>query len=61
MKRIAIPGIGGVITSAVHTLVLIPVYYTLHKRWEQWKESWHDRGGEPSEQQDTEAETAAIG
>jgi len=39
MKRIAIPVIGGVITSAIHTLVLIPVYYTLHKRWEQWKES----------------------
>jgi len=43
MKRIAIPVIGGVITSAVHTLVLIPVYYTLHKHWEQWKES--RRGG----------------
>ncbi len=39
MKRIAIPVIGGVITSAIHTLVLIPVYYTLHKRWEQWRES----------------------
>ncbi|VAX36077.1 Cobalt-zinc-cadmium resistance protein CzcA; Cation efflux system protein CusA [hydrothermal vent metagenome] len=38
MKRIAIPVIGGVITSAIHTLVLIPVYYTLHKRWEQWRE-----------------------
>ena len=41
MKRIAIPVIGGVITSAIHTLVLIPVYYTLYKRWEQWRESWH--------------------
>ncbi len=39
MKRIAIPVIGGVITSAIHTLILIPVYYTLHKRWEQWRES----------------------
>ncbi len=37
MKRIAIPVIGGVITSAIHTLVLVPVYYTLHKRWEQWR------------------------
>jgi Cu(I)/Ag(I) efflux system membrane protein CusA/SilA len=37
MKRIAIPVIGGVITSAIHTLVLIPVYYTLYKRWEQWR------------------------
>lgn len=42
MKRIAIPVIGGVITSALHTLILIPVYYTLHKRWEQWKNPWHD-------------------
>ena len=39
MKRIAIPVIGGVITSAIHTLILIPVYYTLHKRWQQWRES----------------------
>ena len=37
MKRIAIPLIAGVITSAVHTLVLIPVYYTLYKRYEQWR------------------------
>ena len=42
MKRIAIPVIGGVITSAIHTLVLIPVYYTLYKRWEQWMESRRD-------------------
>lgn len=39
MKRIAVPVIFGVITSAIHTLVLIPVYYTLYKRWEQWRES----------------------
>ncbi len=45
MKRIAIPVIGGVITSAIHTLILIPVYYTLHKRWEQWRES--RRGAPP--------------
>ncbi len=38
MKRIAIPLIAGVITSAIHTLVLIPVYYTLYKRFEQWRE-----------------------
>lgn len=37
MKRIAVPVIGGVITSAIHTLVLIPVYYMLYKRWEQWR------------------------
>jgi Cu/Ag efflux pump CusA len=46
MKRIAIPVIGGVITSAIHTLVLIPVYYTLYKRWEQW----HNRGKHPTEE-----------
>ncbi len=39
MKRIAVPVIFGVITSAVHTLVLVPVYYTLYKRWEQWTRS----------------------
>lgn len=50
MKRIAIPVIGGVITSAIHTLVLIPVYYTLYKRWEQWKESWLNRKGDPSDE-----------
>ena len=37
MKRIAIPVIFGVITSAIHTLVLIPVYYTLYKRFQQWR------------------------
>jgi len=51
MKRIAVPVIFGVITSAVHTLVLIPVYYTLYKRWEQWKESTH-RGAESAETPD---------
>ncbi len=45
MKRIAIPMIGGVITSAIHTLVLIPVYYTLYKRWEQWRHARGRRGG----------------
>jgi Cu/Ag efflux pump CusA len=39
MKRIAIPVVGGMFTSTVHTLVLIPVYYTLYKRWEQWRRS----------------------
>ena len=39
MKRIAIPVIGGVITSTVHTLILIPVYYALYKRWEQWRQT----------------------
>ncbi|MBD3675398.1 MAG: efflux RND transporter permease subunit [Planctomycetaceae bacterium] len=46
MKRIAIPVIGGVITSAIHTLVLIPVYFTLYKRWEQWRESRQTDDGE---------------
>ncbi|MBW3541954.1 MAG: efflux RND transporter permease subunit, partial [Planctomycetes bacterium] len=39
MKRIAVPVIGGMITSTIHTLVLIPVYYSLYKRWEQWRET----------------------
>lgn len=49
MKRIAVPVIFGVITSAVHTLVLIPVYYTLYKRYEQWKEARHEQDGTASE------------
>ena len=60
MKRIAIPVIGGVITSAIHTLVLIPVYYTLHKRWEQWRESRRLPVDESSEHQDAEAETVSV-
>ena len=55
MKRIAVPVIFGVITSAVHTLVLIPVYYTLYKRWEQWKESRHG-GTESVEEEDGDSE-----
>ena len=26
--------IGGAFTSGIHTLLLVPVYYTLYKRWE---------------------------
>ena len=37
VQEAAIPLIAGVITSAIHTLVLIPVYYTLYKRFEQWR------------------------
>ena len=57
MKRIAVPVIFGVITSAVHTLVLIPVYYTLYKRWEQWRESLRDGrdGSEEATTSDSEA------
>ena len=56
MKRIAIPVIGGVITSAVHTLILIPVYFTLYKRWEQWRErrNDHDSVGESHTQDEPE-------
>ena len=45
---------------AIHTLVLIPVYYTLYKRWEQWKESRMDRDDESTEQLVTEAETVGV-
>ena len=48
MKRIAIPVIGGVITSAVHTLILIPVYYALYKRWEQWRHTATDGDSNPT-------------
>ena len=47
MKRIAVPVIGGMITSTIHTLVLIPVYYALYKRYEQWRER---RGGAGADQ-----------
>ncbi len=58
MKRIAIPVIGGVITSAIHTLVLIPVYYMLYKRWEQWRETW--RGDNPEQIREPGGETEAV-
>ena len=61
MKRIAIPLIGGVITSAIHTLVLIPVYYLLYKRWEQWKESWRERNDKTTAEHDTNSERAEDG
>jgi len=35
MKRIAIPVIGGVITSAAHTLILVPVYYSIVHAWKR--------------------------
>ncbi len=38
MKRMAAPMIGGLITSTLHTLVLIPVYYALYKKYEEWRE-----------------------
>ena len=34
MKRMAAPIIGGVITSAIHTLLLIPVYYAMYKEFQ---------------------------
>jgi hypothetical protein len=47
-----------VITSGIHTLMLVPVYYTLYKRWEQWKESWTGGSTESTEKQDADAEVA---
>ena len=32
IKRIAIPMIGGILTFAIYTLVLIPVFYMLSNR-----------------------------
>ena len=37
MKRMAAPMIGGLITSTIHTLVLIPVYYALYKKFVHWR------------------------
>ena len=34
MKRIAGPMVGGLISSTVLTLVIIPVVYDIWKRWE---------------------------
>jgi len=61
MKRIAIPVIGGVITSALHTLILIPVYYMLHKRWQQWKETWGQPDGETIDEPITNVAPAQDG
>ena len=33
MKRMAAPMIGGLVTSTLHTLVLIPVYYAMFHEW----------------------------
>jgi Cu(I)/Ag(I) efflux system membrane protein CusA/SilA len=34
MKRIAAPMVGGLISSAILTLIIIPVVYDIWKRWE---------------------------
>ncbi|MBI4563995.1 MAG: efflux RND transporter permease subunit [Planctomycetes bacterium] len=49
MKRMAAPMIGGLVTSTIHTLILIPVYYALYKKFEHWRERKRkERGaGEP--------------
>ncbi|MBI1314413.1 CusA/CzcA family heavy metal efflux RND transporter [bacterium] len=60
MKRIAIPVIGGVITSAIHTLVLIPVYYTLYKRWEQWRHSRQSAAEADAGSDETEVQLATT-
>ena len=61
MKRIAIPLIGGVITSAIHTLVLIPVYYFLYKRWQQWRETWGQPDGQTTDEPITDVAPAKDG
>jgi Cu(I)/Ag(I) efflux system membrane protein CusA/SilA len=33
MKRMAVPMIGGLFTSTLHTLILIPVYYAMVAEW----------------------------
>jgi Cu(I)/Ag(I) efflux system membrane protein CusA/SilA len=34
MKRMAAPMIGGLITSTLHTLILIPVYYAMFREFQ---------------------------
>ena len=58
MTPVAIPVIGSAAAPGIHVLRPVPVYYTLYKRWEQWKESWTVDGTESSEKQDANAEVA---
>jgi Cu(I)/Ag(I) efflux system membrane protein CusA/SilA len=43
MKRIAAPMVGGMISSTILTLVVIPAIYSLWKEWQLRRE--HRRGG----------------
>ena len=49
MKRIAAPMVGGLISSTVLTLVIIPVVYEFWKRWELRREEAADRSYESVE------------
>ncbi len=39
MKRIAAPMVGGMITTTILTLLVIPVIYSLWQGWEQHREN----------------------
>ena len=39
MKRMAAPMIGGLLTSTIHTLVLIPVYYAMYHEFRNRRRS----------------------
>ena len=58
MTPVAIPVIGSAAAPGIHVLRLVPVYYILYERWEQWKESWTVGGTESTEKQDANAEVA---
>jgi Cu(I)/Ag(I) efflux system membrane protein CusA/SilA len=43
MKRIAAPMIGGMVSSTILTLIVIPVLYFIWKRWIMSSDSQSDR------------------
>lgn len=43
MKRIAAPMIGGMVSSTILTLIVIPVLYFIWKRWMMSSDSQSDR------------------
>jgi Cu(I)/Ag(I) efflux system membrane protein CusA/SilA len=43
MKRIAAPMIGGMVSSTILTLIVIPILYFIWKRWIMRSESQIDR------------------
>ncbi|HUP19893.1 MAG TPA: CusA/CzcA family heavy metal efflux RND transporter [Gemmatimonadota bacterium] len=47
MKRIATPMVGGMVSSTILTLVVIPAIYSLWKEWEVGRERRVERGSEP--------------
>jgi len=51
MKPIAAPIVGGMITSTIHVLILVPVFFLLMKRQELRKGKLHPHSREESEKE----------